>query len=187
MRRPVSWASTRRRASTAGSEALPVSDKPIASTIDAKVEAFPMVMQVPALRDMPLSAAKKSRCDISPRARPSLNFQTSVPEPMSRPRNLPLSIGPEETTIVGRFTLAAPMSWPGVVLSQAAEQNDRIDRIAADRFLASMARRLRKSIAVGRICVSPSDIAGNSRGRPPASQTPRFTYSAMSEGRYCKG
>ena len=38
--------------------------------------------------------------------------------------------------------------------------------------------RLRKSIVVGFIIVSPSEMVGNSSGRPPASQTPRFTCSA---------
>ena len=44
----------------------------------------------------------------------------------------------------------------------------------------SIANRLRKSIAVGFIWVSPKDITGNSTGKPPASHTPRFTPSANS-------
>ena len=35
-------------------------------------------------------------------------------------------------------------------------------------------------IAVGYISVSPSDITGNSTGKPPASSTPRLTESASS-------
>ena len=35
-------------------------------------------------------------------------------------------------------------------------------------------------MAVGRITGSPSDITGNSSGKPPASSTPRFTRSAIS-------
>ncbi len=35
-------------------------------------------------------------------------------------------------------------------------------------------------MAVGRIWVSGSDMAGNSIGTPPASQTPRFTNPASS-------
>ena len=42
-----------------------------------------------------------------------------------------------------------------------------------------MLTRLRNSIAVGRMFVSPSDITGNSSGKPPASHTPRLTYSAI--------
>ncbi len=42
----------------------------------------------------------------------------------------------------------------------------------------SMAMRFRKSIAVGFIRTSPSEIVGNSMGNPPALHTPRFTASA---------
>ena len=77
-----------------------------------------MVMHTPCERLMPDSAAMKSSWLISPARTASENFHTSVPEPMSAPRHLPLSIGPAETTIEGRSALAAPISWPGVVLSQ---------------------------------------------------------------------
>ena len=43
----------------------------------------------------------------------------------------------------------------------------------------SIEARLRYSIAVGRNRVSPSDITGNSSGKPPASYTPRLTCSAI--------
>ncbi len=69
-----------------------------------------MVMQVPAVRDMPDSAAMKSSIDILPARTASLNFHTSVPDPMSRPRNLPFSMGPLDTTMVGKSTLAAPIN-----------------------------------------------------------------------------
>src|SRR3990170_5512958 len=42
----------------------------------------------------------------------------------------------------------------------------------------SMAMRLRKSIVVGFMRISPREITGNSRGKPPALQTPRLTASA---------
>src|SRR6266705_5562178 len=38
--------------------------------------------------------------------------------------------------------------------------------------------RFRKSIAVGFMRISPSEMVGNSRGKPPALQTPRLTASA---------
>src|SRR6266542_4481233 len=38
--------------------------------------------------------------------------------------------------------------------------------------------KFRKSMALGFIRVSPSEIVGNSSGRPPASNTPRLTDSA---------
>ena len=42
----------------------------------------------------------------------------------------------------------------------------------------SIDMRLRNSIVVGFIRTSPSEIVGNSSGKPPADHTPRFTASA---------
>ena len=42
----------------------------------------------------------------------------------------------------------------------------------------SIAMRLRKSMVVGFIRISPSEITGNSSGKPPALHTPRLTASA---------
>jgi hypothetical protein len=53
-------ASTLRRESTAGMAALPGSDRPSDSTMQAIVEAVPMVMQWPAERLMQLSASMNS-------------------------------------------------------------------------------------------------------------------------------
>ena len=116
--RPARWAMVRRRASTAGIDALPGNATPSASHRLPTVEAVPIVLQAPALRDMAASALKKSFSLILPARRSSLNRQTSVPDPMVSPRKRPLSIGPEDTTIVGRSTDAAPINWAGVVLSQ---------------------------------------------------------------------
>ena len=60
MRRPAMRARTLRRASTAGKAALPGSPMPSASTIEAIVEAVPIVMQWPCERCMQLSASKNS-------------------------------------------------------------------------------------------------------------------------------
>ncbi len=137
-------------------------------------------MQVPRERDMPASAWKKCSSLMVPARTSSEKRQTSVPEPMSLPRNLPFSIGPDDTTIVGKPTLAAPRIWPGVVLSQPPSSTTPSIGLARIDSSTSIASRLRNSIVVGRISVSPRDMAGNSSGRPPASQTPRFTYSAIS-------
>ena len=187
MRRPVRWAKVARRPSTAGKAAFSGRLRPSASTRLAMVEAVPMVMQTPWLRDMPLSADMKSARVISPARTASENFQTSVPEPMSLPRNLPFSIGPDDTTMVGRSTLAAPISWPGVVLSQPPKSTTPSMGLPRIDSSTSMAKRLRNSIAVGRIWVSPSDMAGNSSGKPPASQTPRLTCSARSRSPALQG
>ena len=55
---------------------------------------------------------------ISPAASISRAFQTIVPEPVRFPLNQPLSIGPPDKTMAGRFTVAAAMMHAGVVLSQ---------------------------------------------------------------------
>ena len=97
---------------------------------------------------------------------------------MSVPRYLPLSIGPPVTMIAGRSTLAAPMSCAGVVLSHPLKSTTPSIGFARIDSSTSMLIRLRKSIVVGRMYVSPSEIVGNSSGHPPASHTPRFTDSA---------
>ena len=86
IRRPDIRASRARRASTAGQAALPGKVIPSASTIDAMVEAVPIVMQWPGERDIALSASANSAPVISPARTASENFQTSVPEPMALPR-----------------------------------------------------------------------------------------------------
>ena len=175
MRRPLICAIACRWASTAGMLPLKGRLMPMASTRHAIVDAVPMVMQVPRERDMQRSAPRKSAADIFPARTASLKRHTSVPLPMSRPLNLPLSIGPLETTIAGSPTLAAPISCPGVVLSQPPSSTTPSTGLPRMDSSTSIASRLRQSIAVGRIWVSPRLMAGNSRGTPPASQTPRLT------------
>ncbi len=118
MRRPTSRHSTLRRESTAGIAAFVGSPMPSDSTIDAIVDAVPIVMQWPAERDWQLSTSIMSSSVNSPVLSFSVTCQTIVPDPMSWPRNLPFSIGPPEMPIVGRSTDAAPISSAGVVLSQ---------------------------------------------------------------------
>ena len=180
MRRPENRQSTLRRESTAGIAALVGKPMPRASTIDAIVDAVPIVMQWPAERDMHASASVRSASFISPVFSISVNFQTWVPEPMSWPRNLPLSIGPPETPIVGRSHDAAPISSAGVVLSQPIISTMPSNGLARIDSSTSIATWLRNSIVVGRITGSPRLITGNSSGKPPASSTPALTCSASS-------
>lgn len=60
IRRPAACASAYRRESTAGRAADPGSWTPSASATQAIVEAVPMVMQCPRLRDMQISASAQS-------------------------------------------------------------------------------------------------------------------------------
>src|SRR5687768_14308846 len=82
--------------------------------------------------------------------------------------------------MVGIFTLQAPMTSDGVVLSQPHIKTTPSTGFARIDSSTSILARLRYNMAVGFIKVSPSDITGNSTGNPPASETPRFTDSASS-------
>jgi len=169
-----------RRVSGAGIAALPGSDMPSASIMLAIEDAVPIVMQVPAERFMQASASLNSCWLISPARTISDIIQTPVPEPRFWPRNFPFSIGPPDTSMVGRLQLAAPIIKAGVVLSQPISSTTPSIGLPRIDSSTSMLTRLRNNIAVGRSCVSPSDITGNSRGNPPASRTPRLTNSASS-------
>jgi hypothetical protein len=81
--------------------------------------------------------------------------------------------------MVGRLQLAAPISSAGVVLSQPTSSTTPSIGLARIDSSTSMLQRLRNSMVVGRISVSPRLITGNSSGKPPISYTPRFTRSAM--------
>src|SRR5690606_11952121 len=165
--------------STAGIAALWGNEVPKASAIHAIVEAVPMVLQVPAERDIPDSADKKSFKSIFPAFNSSCICQTIVPAPISLSLCLPFSIGPPVTTIAGTSQLAAPMSKAGVVLSQPVNKTTPsmgLPRIASS---TSILAKLRVSIAVGRKLDSPLEKTGNSTGKPPASKTPFLTCSAI--------
>ena len=175
---PARCAVSYRRASTAGQVAEYGSCMPSASAIDAMVDAVPIVMQCPLERAMQPSAKTHSSWVIRPATRSSSNRHTAVPEPTSVPWYLPLSIGPPVTITAGRSTLAAAISSPGVVLSHPDSSTTPSSGLARISSSASMASRFRYSMAVGRSSVSPSAMAGNSSGNPPACQTPRLTDSA---------
>ena len=160
-------------------EALSGIPKPKDSTMAAMVDAVPIGAQCPMDLDIAASAATKSSSDNSPFLYCSANLQTSE-VPIFLPLNQPANIGPPETTKVGKLTLAAPITKEGVVLSQPQRSTTPSIGFALILSSTSMLARLRKSIAVGLMEHSPRDITGNSRGKPPASQIPRFTASANS-------
>src|SRR5450830_730601 len=147
--------------------------------MQAMVEAVPMVLQVPAERDMPASAAMNSWMEILPALTCSLSCHTTVPEPLYLTSCLPLSIGPPVTTIAGTSQLAAPISSAGVVLSQPTSNTTASSGLPLIDSSTSMLARLRVSMAVGRKLDSPLENTGNSTGKPPASMMPRLTCSAI--------
>src|SRR3546814_943120 len=79
-------------------------------------------------------------------------------------------MGPPDTPIVGRSHDDAPISRDGVVLSQPISSTTPSSGLPRIDSSTSMLARLRNSMAVGRSRVSPSDMTGNSSGKPPASQ-----------------
>ena len=137
---------------------------PRASAIHAIVEAVPMVLHVPAERDIPDSADRNSFKSILPAFNSSCICQTIVPAPMSLPLCLPFSIGPPVTTMAGISQLAAPINNAGVVLSQPVSNTTPsigLPRIASS---TSILAKLRVNMAVGRKFDSPFENTGNSTG-----------------------
>ena len=74
--------------------------------------------------------------------------------------------------------LIAPITRPGVVLSQPPISTAPSIGWLRSSSSASMARKLRYSMVDGFTNGSASDIAGSSSGKPPACSTPRLTSSA---------
>src|SRR5450830_1230060 len=159
--------------------ALCGSEVPSASAMQAIVDAVPMVLQVPAERDMPDSAAMNWCMVMDPALTASCNCHTAVPEPMSLPSSLPFNIGPPDTTMVGMSQEAAPISSAGVVLSQPTSSTTASIGLPRIDSSTSIDARLRVSMAVGRRFDSPLENTGNSTGQPPASMMPFLTCSAI--------
>ena len=118
MRRPVCAPITACRESAAGMEAAPGSVTPSASAALVIVDAVPIVMQCPGERAMPFSISRQSSSVIFPARRSAQYFQVSEPEPSVVPPQCPRSIGPAGRNKAGRSIDDAPISSPGVVLSQ---------------------------------------------------------------------
>jgi hypothetical protein len=74
----------------------------------------------------------------------------------------------------------APITVPGVVLSQPASSTTPSTGSERSSSSTSMARKLRYSMVVGLTITSPRLMAGSSKGMPPASSTPRLMASARS-------
>ena len=158
--------------------APPDSIMPRASAIDAIVEAVPMTVQWPALREMQPSTSAHCSSPMRPARRSSKSLRPSVPDPSGRPCQRPESMGPPVTMMAGMFADAAPISCAGVVLSQPHSSTTPSIGFAEMDSSTSIDIRLRNSIVVGFMNISPSEMVGNSSGTPPAAQTPRLTASA---------
>ena len=151
---------------------------PSDSAIDAIVDAVPMTVQWPALREMHPSTSAHCSSPIRPARNASKSLRPSVPEPIGSPFQRPESIGPPVTMIAGMSAEAAPINCAGVVLSQPHSSTTPSMGLALIDSSTSIDMRLRNSMVVGFMNISPSEIVGNSSGTPPAAQTPRLTASA---------
>jgi hypothetical protein len=102
-----------------------------------------MVMQCPAERAPASSMSSNSAWLIVPPLSSAKYLDVSVPDPMSSPRQRPLSIGPAGRKMAGRFMVVAPMIIAGVVLSQPPIKTT--PSIGWQRSISStsMARKLR--------------------------------------------
>jgi hypothetical protein len=80
--------------------------------------------------------------------------------------------------MAGMPMLIAPMTRPGVVLSQPPISTAPSIGWLRNSSSVSIARKLRYSMVLGFTNVSASDMAGSSMGNPPACSTPRLTFSA---------
>ena len=143
MRRPLAVARRGWFESAAGIEEAPGRVRPRASAAAAMVDAVPMVMQVPNERAMPSSISFQAQSSSLPARFSAQYFQTSLPLPSTLPRQLPRSMGPAGTKRAGRFTLVAPMTSPGTVLSQPPSSTTPSTGLARRISSVSMARRLR--------------------------------------------
>ena len=180
MRSPQSAAMRGWAASMAGMLVLPGRAMPSASAMAVMVLAVPMVLQVPGLRVMRASSCTHSSAPILPACKSSQNSRVCVPAPTVRPWWRSFSIGPAGQKRAGMPMLVAPISMPGVVLSQPPSSTaPSIGRLRSSSSV-SMARKLRYSMVVGLTITSPRLMAGSSNGMPPASSTPRLTASARS-------
>ena len=87
-------------------------------------------------------------------------------------------MGPPVTMTAGMSAEIAPIICAGVVLSQPQSSTTPSSGLARIDSSTSIAIRLRNIIDVGRMKGSPSEMVGNSSGKPPAAHTPRLTASA---------
>ena len=138
-----------------------------------------MVMQCPCERCMQDSASWNSSSVIFARAqvlrhRPDVGARADVGAAVLAREHRPARYGDGR-----QVDLRGAHQQRGRGLVAAHQQHGAVDRVGAHDSSTSIEARLRYSIAVGRSSVSPSDITGNSSGKPPASSTPALTCSAM--------
>src|ERR1700741_2632594 len=102
----------------AGITAQPGSIMPSASVSEFMVVAVPMVLQKPGGGAEEATTSTYSCWLMLPASSSFLACHLMVPEPVRWPLYQPFSIGPTESAMAGRLTVAAAINCDGVVLSQ---------------------------------------------------------------------
>ena len=142
IRRPVRWARTERRESAAGKSPFRGNVTPIASTRHAIVDAVPIVLQNPLLRDIPDSAARNSSRVMSPARTASERRHTSVPLPMGAALIPAVQLRAAREDDGRQVDARRTHQLGGGVLVASAEQHDAVDRVAPDRLLDGHAHEI---------------------------------------------
>ena len=127
---------------------------------------------------MQASASRKSLSAMRPALTSSLNRQTSVPEPTSRPlsgRSASARRRPRSPAGRSSQRPSAAPAWSCRSRQAAPRRRSGCRGSTPRRPCCEVAEEHRGRAQVQ---ISPSDITGNSTGKPPASSTPRLTCSA---------
>ncbi len=155
---------------------------PIASVRQFIEFAVNMPAQLPHVGHALFSRSSSRSSLTSPTAWPPTAVNT-VSRSTCLPSQRPASIGPPETTTVGRSRRAAAMSMPGMILSQLgmsttaskacaetaiSTESAITSRLASENFMPSWPMAM----------PSQTPMVEISRGVPPAMRTPVFTASA---------
>jgi hypothetical protein len=143
IRRPVATAIRAWSEYAAGTDEAPGRVSPSASAAAVIVLAVPIVMQCPGERAMPFSMALQSSSVIVPARLRSQYFHASDPLPRTSAPHRPGSIGPAGRKTNGSPMLVAPITRPGVVLSQppiSTAPSTGWERSSSSASIASMLR-----------------------------------------------
>ncbi len=192
MRCPDSRATFNRSAEIAGMVAEPDKAMPMASVRICIVLAVPMTGQAPGPGHEHSSISRRS-CSLmrfSGRAPNTASFTSGANTVPSR--HFPTSIGPPVTMMEGKFTLIAPMRWPGIMLSHDASRTKPSNKCTMDMISIDAARTSRIASSYFMFSVPMAilpQVANkpNSKGTPPACQMPALTASASCLRCMCAG
>ena len=179
---PARSASLSRRLSIAGGEAVPGRLMPSASAMELMVLAVNIPPHAPSPGHAARSISPSSSCDIVPAAHAPIASNTVVMS-MFLPLCTPGIVEPLYTNTLGKFSRAAAISIPGMLLSQPARPTKPSKRSACTTVstLSVMTSRLTKLARIPSwpmLIPSLTVMVPNSSATPPFARTPFFALSA---------